>query len=659
MAVDLERLVARLEADITRYERSMSKATSVMDRSTKQMDGKLKGMQKTIDGGLSRSAQNLVRQFEQMGGRGGQAVGFLAGNLGRMGLAAGVAAGAIGGTAVAAFSLAKAAEPFVKMQNALKGAGLQGDELRATFDALFAIAQRQGVPVEGLVTLYSRLAVVQKDLGATQGNLLAVTEGVGAALKLQGTDAQAASGALLQLSQAFGGGVVRAEEFNSILEGMPRLAQAAADNILQAGGSVAKLRTLVTEGEVSSKAFFDAIKQGSRDLVDQASKMDTLGAALTRSSNAWGRFFGVLNEATGASSVVIGALDGITSGVDRLTSSIQPAIDGLAELLKQSGVAFEYKSLRPATPAKDDAPNFTTGGGFGRLGDMPVSGPVFPPSRPKNLIDLKANEYKVPGKGRSGGGGGGAGSKSSAERTNDFERELEQSRKRIAATEQETASIGKSAFEADRAKTAFELMEAAKQAGLKSTPELTAKINAQAEAEARANEVRNAALETQQRMVEMQQFVGQSISGFFSDIVSGGRNAEEALMNLVKRLADVVLQAALLGDGPLGSFLGGGKGGLIGSLFSAFGGARAAGGPVSAGKAYLVGEKGPELMVPGRSGMVIPNSALARAGGGASITVVQNIAAGVSYRDLAAAMGATRQAAMAGVQDALARGRIR
>jgi hypothetical protein len=164
-------------------------------------------------------------------------------------------------------------------------------------------------------------------------------------------------------------------------------------------------------------------------------------------------------------------------------------------------------------------------------------------------------------------------------------------------------------------------------------------------------------------MVEMQEFVGQSISGFFSDIVSGGRNAEEALMNLVKRLADVVLQAALLGDGPLGDFLGTGKGGLVGSLFKGLGiGAKASGGPVSAGRPYLVGEKGPELMVPGRSGMVVPNSDLVRGGnrgGGINVTVVQNIAAGVSYQDLAAAMGATRQAAMAGVQDAISRGRMR
>ena len=45
------------------------------------------------------------------------------------------------------------------------------------------------------------------------------------------------------------------------------------------------------------------------------------------------------------------------------------------------------------------------------------------------------------------------------------------------------------------------------------------------------------------------------------------------------------------------------------------------GGPVTGGKAYLVGEKGPELVVPSRNAQVIPNNQVS--GGG--VTVVQNI----------------------------------
>lgn len=49
--------------------------------------------------------------------------------------------------------------------------------------------------------------------------------------------------------------------------------------------------------------------------------------------------------------------------------------------------------------------------------------------------------------------------------------------------------------------------------------------------------------------------------------------------------------------------------GIMAGVGGFFGGARAAGGPVGAGKGYLVGERGPELFVPSMSGRIIPNGA--------------------------------------------------
>lgn len=64
---------------------------------------------------------------------------------------------------------------------------------------------------------------------------------------------------------------------------------------------------------------------------------------------------------------------------------------------------------------------------------------------------------------------------------------------------------------------------------------------------------------------------------------------------------------------------GGGFGGFIGSIF---GGRRAFGGPVMPGKAYLVGERGPEVMVSKGAGQVIPNSALRSSG--VQVNVINN-----------------------------------
>ena len=63
----------------------------------------------------------------------------------------------------------------------------------------------------------------------------------------------------------------------------------------------------------------------------------------------------------------------------------------------------------------------------------------------------------------------------------------------------------------------------------------------------------------------------------------------------------------------IGNILGGGIFGAIGGLF------KADGGPVTGGSPYVVGEKGPELFVPGSSGNIIPNHAMG--GGGMVINV--------------------------------------
>ena len=68
----------------------------------------------------------------------------------------------------------------------------------------------------------------------------------------------------------------------------------------------------------------------------------------------------------------------------------------------------------------------------------------------------------------------------------------------------------------------------------------------------------------------------------------------------------------------------GGSGGLLNSILGGVGvaGARAEGGPVSAGKSYLVGEEGPEIVRMGGNGSVIPNH---RLGGGGGMAVTVNI----------------------------------
>ena len=58
------------------------------------------------------------------------------------------------------------------------------------------------------------------------------------------------------------------------------------------------------------------------------------------------------------------------------------------------------------------------------------------------------------------------------------------------------------------------------------------------------------------------------------------------------------------------------------------------GGPISAGQRYLVGERGPEYFVPGRSGTILPNGA----GGGNGYVTVQVAGSVATEQDLVEAV---------------------
>ena len=98
-------------------------------------------------------------------------------------------------------------------------------------------------------------------------------------------------------------------------------------------------------------------------------------------------------------------------------------------------------------------------------------------------------------------------------------------------------------------------------------------------------------------------------SNFFFDVMQGNfTNLADDFKRMIDRMVAQALAAKLVQAlfGPDFATTGMG-GGLFGSLF---GGARANGGPVQAGKAYLVGERGPEILMPNTSGTIIPNHQL-------------------------------------------------
>ncbi len=175
--------------------------------------------------------------------------------------------------------------------------------------------------------------------------------------------------------------------------------------------------------------------------------------------------------------------------------------------------------------------------------------------------------------------------------------------------------------------------------------------------------------------------IGTAFSQAFQGIISGTMTAQEALASffqsvgdafiqmaseiIAKQISMIILQTILKA---LGAPVGGGGGTDSISNFNLgaaqYGGGLAGGGPTRAGTPYLVGERGPELFVPGMNGGVMSNSdlrsSMGAAPGSAAGAPVLNMSFetstinGVEYvsRDqLEAAMAQTRrQAARDGAQ---------
>lgn len=132
-------------------------------------------------------------------------------------------------------------------------------------------------------------------------------------------------------------------------------------------------------------------------------------------------------------------------------------------------------------------------------------------------------------------------------------------------------------------------------------------INKVREAAAANYDQEQAIKNVQQASAEM----SSAVSSSFSDLIKGTKSFTDVLGDLVGKIEDVFEKALLEKplENMLTNFIGGSTGGG-GLLTSIFGGFRAEGGPVTGGVPYVVGEKGPELMVPSVSGTIMSNASL-------------------------------------------------
>jgi tape measure domain-containing protein len=314
-------LVARYQANIVDFDRELKRLQALN----------------------ARAAQNIANQHQQaarganrawansnIGGALNRSLGAGLGSL-RTELMASIAAIASGAGIAAAIALA---DTYARFTNSLKVAGVEGAALETVQKRLYEGAIRNGVELESLGQLYGRVASASTELGVSQEQILRVTDAVSAAIRVSGGTAASSSGAMLQMAQALGAGTVRAEEFNSMTEGMLPLLQAAAGASTKYGGSVAKMRTDVLAGKLSSKEFFDLIIAGSASLEAKAARAPlTVAQSYTNLSTSLIKFMGDTDASLGVTRRLSEALALLANNLDVVANSLGVIVVALSVAL--------------------------------------------------------------------------------------------------------------------------------------------------------------------------------------------------------------------------------------------------------------------------------------------------------------------------------------
>lgn len=554
---DVERLVVSLEASITKYERAMRKALGQTNSTARRIENRYKKMGAAIN-------TSFARGFALLGGA---------------------------ATIRAAQQLI---DQSTRIENSLKVAGLAGEELTQVYDRLYASAQRNVAPLEALTQLFGRAALVQNELGISTEELLGFTDKVALALRVSGQSAEQSSGALLQLSQALGSGIVRAEEFNSILEGALPIAQAAAAGLEEAGGSVAKLRGLIVDGKVSSEAFFRAFEAGSVILEDKVAGAElTVSQGFIRLQNVLIDTAGKFNDSTNVSAELVGGLNDVGDAVQEFAAWLNdqgiPALRGLNEWAQTVEGSFEDlgRAISRATGGDkigEAIVNSPFGQFFGletlnaraeaeaaarrdsarqrvRQDEIDVDLP------PREVQRVSLSDYELPDAESSG-------TSPAAKFATSLQQQAERNRNLREMTTLLTGLnplVNDYGYAVEKLRVQQQLENDATAAGLDLTPERQAAIEELAEGFALATVEAEQLTEAQDQARESMEMwfdTGRDLARGFIDDLREGKSAAEALGNAFNKLSDKLL------DLSLGAIFGtgGGNFGLLGSLLGVGGG---------------------------------------------------------------------------------------
>lgn len=223
-------------------------------------------------------------------------------------------------------------EQFVLLQSRIQRMSGSVEEARITYNRLGEIARTTGSDMAETVRLWESLTGTLRELGATDAQVVRLTETLQKIGTVGGSSAEEMANALRQLGQGLAGGVLRAEEFNAIVEGMPELAREIGRGL---GVPFGELRQQMMAGELTAERVLGAIQSRASSVDAEFAKLPrTLSQASTALTNDLGRAISELDKAIGGSSSLAAFLDVLTKGI-RFTAGDLTDYEKLNQLLAE------------------------------------------------------------------------------------------------------------------------------------------------------------------------------------------------------------------------------------------------------------------------------------------------------------------------------------
>lgn len=276
--------------------------------------------------------------------RGGGAVGggfdasAIAGALPGGGIIAGAIGGGVAGAATAGLQTAiggaheviAMADAYTGLNNRLKALTGSQSEATALFGKLHASANKTYSDVNTTTDSFVKFARALKGVGATQDQAISFTEHLNEVIAMSGTDATGANAAMLQLGQALSSGVLRGEEFNSVIEQAPALLDPIAKHL---GVTVGALRQLAQDGKITSKVIFDSFNEAGPSIEKAFGQaIPTISQQFQRLKNDVGVAVGELAKDANLTKIAADSLAGLKDVVAASLAPVKLLNDGLHEL---------------------------------------------------------------------------------------------------------------------------------------------------------------------------------------------------------------------------------------------------------------------------------------------------------------------------------------